>query len=64
MKYKAKVNPKDCRYYTIKANFSYLLNYGIDVVAEIGRGGYGVVYKVDILLYRHCAPNGVINKGK
>ena len=43
--YKAKVNRADHRYYTIKANFSYLNQYSLKVEAEIGRGGYGVVYK-------------------
>mgnify|MGYP006339824491 CR=1 FL=1 len=29
IKFKAKVHPDDPRYYTIKANFHYLLNYRI-----------------------------------
>ncbi len=45
------MNPEDPRYYKIKANFNYLLNYDLEVVSEIGRGGYGVVYKVNLCLY-------------
>ena len=34
------------KYYKIKADFSYLSAYNYKITKEIGRGGYGVVYKV------------------
>lgn len=33
------------KYYKIKADFSYLSAYYYKITKEIGRGGYGVVYK-------------------
>jgi hypothetical protein len=35
------------KYYKIKADFSYLRSYNYKITKEIGRGGYGVVYKVN-----------------
>jgi hypothetical protein len=37
------------KYYKIKADFSYLRSYNYKITKEIGRGGYGVVYKVNSL---------------
>lgn len=34
------------KYYDIKADFTYLKNYNYHITRELGRGGYGVVYKV------------------
>ena len=34
------------KYYKIKADFNYLRSYNYKITKEIGRGGYGVVYKV------------------
>ena len=34
------------KYYKIKADFNYLRGYNYKITKEIGRGGYGVVYKV------------------
>ena len=34
------------KYYKVNADFSYLINYNYKITKEIGRGGYGVVYKV------------------
>jgi serine/threonine protein kinase len=34
------------KYYKIKADFGYLASYNYKITKEIGRGGYGVVYKV------------------
>lgn len=48
LKYKRLVNLKDPRYYKLKADFIYLLDYGIKIEAEVGRGGYAVVYQVII----------------
>lgn len=42
---KPKVSQTD-KYYKIKADFSYLKAYNYKITKEIGRGGYGVVYKV------------------
>ena len=44
---KEKVANND-KYYKIKADFSYLRSYNYKITKEIGRGGYGVVYKVII----------------
>jgi hypothetical protein len=44
---KEKVSQND-KYYKIKADFSYLKQYNYKITKEIGRGGYGVVYKVPI----------------
>ena len=48
---KEKVSQND-KYYKIKADFSYLKQYNYKITKEIGRGGYGVVYKVIIRLFR------------
>ena len=37
---------QDDKYYKVTADFSYLKNYNYKITKEIGRGGYGVVYKV------------------
>ena len=52
---KPKVNQTD-KYYKIKADFSYLSAYNYKITKEIGRGGYGVVYKVNEFLFRPLAP--------
>lgn len=44
---KEKVAQND-KYYKVNADFDYLKNYNYKVTKEIGRGGYGVVYKVTI----------------
>lgn len=44
-------NPND-RYYKVKADFTYLAAYDYRITKEIGRGGYGVVYKVLYKLHR------------
>lgn len=44
---KDKVAQND-KYYKINADFSYLKHYYYKITKEIGRGGYGVVYKVNI----------------
>jgi serine/threonine protein kinase len=41
---KPKINQTD-KYYKIKADFGYLASYNYRITKEIGRGGYGVVYK-------------------
>jgi hypothetical protein len=46
---KPRVNQND-KYYKIKADFSYLSSYNFRITKEIGRGGYGVVYKVFVSL--------------
>lgn len=38
------------KYYKINADFSYLKHYHYRITKEIGRGGYGVVYKVTSIL--------------
>lgn len=45
---KPKVSQTD-KYYKIKADFSYLSAYNYKITKEIGRGGYGVVYKVTMM---------------
>ena len=42
---KDKVGQND-KYYKINADFTYLKHYNYRITKEIGRGGYGVVYKV------------------
>ena len=46
-KQKPKIAQTD-KYYKIKADFSYLATYNYRITKEIGRGGYGVVYKVTV----------------
>ena len=58
---KAKVSQTD-KYYKIKADFSYLRAYNYKITKEIGRGGYGVVYKV-ICLLNSQATNTASNSG-
>lgn len=41
--------PQTDKYYKIKADFTYLNSYNYKITKEIGRGGYGVVYKVTLL---------------
>jgi serine/threonine protein kinase len=38
------------KYYKIKADFKYLASYNYKITKEIGRGGYGVVYKVNYIV--------------
>lgn len=52
---KTKVSQTD-KYYKIKADFSYLRAYNYKITKEIGRGGYGVVYKVILPSLRPPAP--------
>lgn len=40
--------PQSDKYYRINADFSYLSEYNYEITKEIGRGGYGVVYKVTV----------------
>jgi hypothetical protein len=47
---KDKVAQND-KYYKINADFSYLKHYNYRITKEIGRGGYGVVYKVNSITY-------------
>jgi hypothetical protein len=49
-KRRRKTNQND-RYYKVKADFTYLAAYNYKITKEIGRGGYGVVYRVT---YRQC----------
>ena len=48
---KEKVAQND-KYYKVNADFNYLKNFNYKVTKEIGRGGYGVVYKVYHFLFR------------
>lgn len=48
---KDKVAQND-KYYKINADFSYLKQYNYKITKQIGRGGYGVVYKVRSFLFR------------
>ena len=48
---KEKVAQND-KYYKSNADFSYLKHYNYKITKEIGRGGYGVVYKVYSFLSR------------
>lgn len=41
---------KSDKYYPEKANLSYFNHYGYQITKEIGCGGYGIVYKVSLLL--------------
>eukprot|EP00919_Chromeraceae_sp_WS-2016_P027952 GHVR01066213.1.p1 GENE.GHVR01066213.1~~GHVR01066213.1.p1 ORF type:complete len:186 (+),score=1.19 GHVR01066213.1:49-606(+) len=41
---KQKISQTD-KYYKIKADFTYLRAYNYKITKEVGRGGYGVVYK-------------------
>lgn len=45
---KQKVAQND-KYYKINADFTYLKQYGYKITKQIGRGGYGVVYKVNLI---------------
>lgn len=38
------------KYYRMIADFDYLLKRNYKIVREIGRGGYGVVYKVGLFV--------------
>ena len=54
---KPKANQTD-KYYKIKADFNYLSTYNYKITKEIGRGGYGVVYKVISLLIQAINVSG------
>lgn len=57
---KTKSNQTD-KYYKIKADFAYLLSYNYRITKEIGRGGYGVVYKVLLSLCRQSTHHQAAN---
>lgn len=42
--------PQNDKYYRISADFGYLSEYNYEITKEIGRGGYGVVYKVMLII--------------
>jgi len=58
---KPKSNQSD-KYYKIKADFTYLAAYNYKITKEIGRGGYGVVYKVTYLLCRQSVLRAAVSK--
>jgi len=55
-----KANNND-KYYKVRADFSYLATYNYKITKEIGRGGYGVVYKVTYLLCRQSALRAAVS---
>ena len=56
---KTKVSQTD-KYYKIKADFGYLAAYNYKITKEIGRGGYGVVYKVNSIIFRPSALKAIL----
>ena len=54
---KPKANQTD-KYYKIKADFGYLSTYNYKITKEIGRGGYGVVYKVIVYINQAISVSG------